>query len=128
MKKSIFYFDSNAGCLERFRGAFGGEYEIRPLTTLSEARRALTECATDVIISEQNVPDISGLDFLREAAETCPRSYRVMLTGEPVLAEAIREVSTGVIHVFIPKPWTVENMRQVLDLAEMQFRSLRKSH
>ena len=45
-----------------------------------------------------------------------------MLTGDVVMGEAIRDVSAGFIYIFIPKPWTVENMRQAMEFAELQFR------
>ena len=102
--------------------------KVRVATTLAQARRALSECAADVIISEENLPEISGTDFLHDAAETCPQSYCVLVTGEPIMVKAIRDVSSGHIHVFVPSPWTVENIRHVLELAEMQFRSGRKRH
>lgn len=128
MKKSILYFDADATCLERLQDMLGGEYDVRVATTLSEARRTLEERAADVIISEQDLPEIRGTDFLREAAATCPASYRVMLTGDIITGDAIREVSTGVIHIFIPKPWTAENMRKAVELAEMQFRLQSRPH
>jgi DNA-binding NtrC family response regulator len=98
---------------------FGGEYEVRTTTTLSEARRLLAEHPADIVISDQSMPEIKGTDFLVEVAATQPSSYRVLLTGNITVGDAITEISTGVVHLFITKPWTMENMCKVLGRASL---------
>lgn len=117
MKTSILYFDDEESLLEIFRDMFAGQYEIRTSTSLVEARRQLSQCATDIIISDQNMPEIEGTEFLREASEICPRSVRILLTGHITVGEVFGEVSTGIIHSFVPKPWTMAEMQKVLERA-----------
>jgi DNA-binding NtrC family response regulator len=84
---------------------------------VEEARSVLAECAPEIIISDQKMPDISGADFLREAAQLCPHSFRIMLTGTATVGEMMSEVSTGIIHLFISKPWTEAEMQAALERA-----------
>ncbi len=121
MKRSILYLDYEAMCLEVFQGLFGDEYEIRTAMTLSAARRMLGERPADIVVSDQNVPEISGTEFLREVAEKYPESYRVMLTGSMSVGEALPEISSGIIHLFVVKPWRESNMRQMLERASLHF-------
>jgi|SRR5918911_3086257 DNA-binding NtrC family response regulator len=122
MKPSVFYFDDEAVLLEIFREMFIDDYDVQTTTSLSEARRILSECAPDIIISDWSMPEISGLDFLREARESCPQSYRIMLTGFAQIGDMIEEISAGVVQLFIPKPWTEAAMRQALERAILQAR------
>ena len=118
MKRSIFYLDDDPTQLQLFKEIFEGrEYEIQTAATLDQARIMLVECEPEIIISDQKMPEISGADFLREAARVCPESFRIMLTGTATVGEVMGEVSTGIIHLFISKPWTESEMRTALERA-----------
>jgi adenylate cyclase len=65
------------------------------------------------------MPDIKGAEFLRKVADQYPQSFRVLLTGGDSVGNLLREISSGVINLFITKPWTEREMRRMLDLAAM---------
>jgi len=117
VKPSIFYLDDEAVLLDIFKEMFSDEYEVHTATTISEARRVIAQYAPDIIISDWSMPDISGIEFLREAAEICPGSFRIMLTGFAQVGDMIKEISSGVVQSFIPKPWSEEQMRSALERA-----------
>ncbi len=115
--RSILYFDDDAGCLEVFSEVFGGEYDVRTESTLAGARRALAERPAEIVISDQMMPEIDGKEFLREVARTHPASFRVLLTGALTVGDVVGEIGAGVVHAFVVKPWTFEEMRRVLERA-----------
>lgn len=119
MKLSIFYFDDEATMLDLFEEMFGDEYEVRTASTLAEARRMLSERPADIIISDQSMPEISGTEFLSEAAKLYPSSFRIMLTGSMLAGEAIPEISSGIVQLFVTKPWDNRTMRQMLERASL---------
>lgn len=77
----------------------------------------LAEQPADIIISDQSMPEIKGTEFLGEVATAYPSSYRVLLTGSVHLGGVIPEIGAGLIHLFIPKPWTEHDMQQMLERA-----------
>src|SRR4051812_18002183 len=109
-KTSILYFDDEETCLDVFRELFSDEYSIRAVSRLAEARAALCEERFDIVVSDQLMPEIDGLAFLREVAATHPETFRMMLTGSIGVGDVIPEVSAGVIHLFVTKPWAEPNM------------------
>ena len=113
-KRSILYLDDEAVCLDVFRKMFSGEYDVRTALTGAEARRALLERPADIVISDQSMPGLSGTKFLCEVAGAHPSSVRMILTGSICVGEALREISTGIVNIFISKPWREADMRQVL--------------
>lgn len=119
VKPSIFYLDDEEVLTDIFREMFSDEYEVWTAVTLPEARRILSGRAPDIIISDWSMPEISGLDFLREAAELYPDSFRIMLTGFANAGDLIKEISTGLIQFFISKPWSEEQMRKALERATL---------
>ncbi|HEV7904566.1 MAG TPA: response regulator [Pyrinomonadaceae bacterium] len=127
MKRSVFYFDDDAKLLDIFQEMFEDEYDVRTTTKLAEARLMLSECAADIIITDQSMPEISGSEFLREAIRKCPQSFRIMLTGYSMVGDVYGEVTKGLIDVFIVKPWQEEQMRQVLERGGAAVEAQRES-
>jgi two-component system response regulator HupR/HoxA len=120
MRCSIFYFDDEPQSLDLFQELFAAEHDVRTAATLSEARRMLRERQADIVISDQNMPEISGTEFLAEVSKEHPQSYRVMLTGTISVGEVIPEILTGIVQLFVPKPWTEQDMRRMLERACLQ--------
>jgi DNA-binding NtrC family response regulator len=118
--------DDEVGCLNLFQETFGGENDVRTATMLDEARRMLAEHPSAIIISDQTMPEITGADFLKEVALTHPTSYRVLLTGSIGFDQVMPEIGTGVIHFFAPKPWTRQDIQQMLERADAHFEALGK--
>ncbi len=126
MKPSIFYFDDEVVHLDIFREMFGDEYDVLVASSLSEARRIISQHAPDIIISDWSMPEISGLEFLREVAATHPDSFRIMITGAGQVGDVITELSSGLVQLFITKPWNEAEMRRSLERA-LQMRSRTQS-
>lgn len=120
LKPSILYLDDESVCLEVFQHTFSEEYDVRIAKTIAEARRALAERPSDILISDQTMPDISGTDFLSEVAIAYPASVRVLLTGSMCCGEALREITTGIVNMFVTKPWKEADMSQVLLRASLE--------
>ena len=116
-RRSIFYLDDDPAQLEVFREMFGSEYEVCTSHDLDDALRVLAECSADIIVSDQQMPGVLGTEFLRAAAQVCPDSARVLLTGHVSLGEVLPEVASGVVHLFISKPWREAEMRDALERA-----------
>lgn len=95
--RSILYFDDEAAILNLFQQMFGHEYDVRTTTPLAEARQMLSERPVEIIISDQDMPEISGTEFLSEMAKLYPSSYRIMLTGSMLAGEAIPEILSGIV-------------------------------
>lgn len=127
MPGSILYVDDEVGCLNLFQETFGGENDVRTAATTAEGRRMLEERPADIIISDQTMPESTGTDFLKEVALTHPPSYRVLLTGSISFGEVIAELGAGTVHFFAPKPWTREDMRQVLARAGVHLAQYSKA-
>lgn len=125
MKTSILYLDDEQHVLSIFREAFGDDYDVRTASTVGEARRELADRAADIVISDQSMPEITGTEFLAEVARDYPSGYRIMLTGSMLVGEAIPELSSGIVHLFVSKPWALEPMRCALERASLHA-SLRR--
>jgi DNA-binding NtrC family response regulator len=125
-RRSIFYFDDDPAQLEVFREMFGDDYDVLTSDDLDAALLVLAECSPEIIISDQLMPLVKGTEFLRAAAEVCPGSVRVLLSGQVSLGEVMSEVASGTVQLFISKPWREAEMRDALERAGALADSLRR--
>jgi DNA-binding NtrC family response regulator len=116
-KLSLLYLDDEVAQLDVFEQMFADDYDVRTAETVEDARHMIAERAADIVISDQRMPGVRGSEFLREVAALHPSSYRILLTGNSKLVEVMQEISSGIIHLFLTKPWTEEHMRQALERA-----------
>ena len=114
MKRSVLYFDDDSVLLDIFKEMFQREYEIKTAATLSRARQLLSETTFDIIISDLSMPEISGVDFLREVARIYPSSIRILVTGYATAGDMLPEIGNGIVQVFLAKPWREQEMDQVI--------------
>lgn len=59
----------------------------------------------DVVVSDQRMPGMTGIEFLQQVAERFPDTIRLVLSGYTDLESVIRAVNTGSIYKFLTKPW-----------------------
>ena len=71
----------------------------------------LADHHVDVILSDQRMPGMSGVEFLRRAKETHPESIRIVLSGYTDLQFITDAINEGAIYKFLTKPWDDEQLR-----------------
>src|SRR5256712_2355356 len=65
----------------------------------------------DLVIPDQRMPEMTGLQFLARVREVRPRALRVLLTAFPDTSVALKAINEGLLYRFILKPWEPEDMR-----------------
>ena len=80
-------------------------YRILTATTGRQAFELLATHAVGVIVSDQRMPEVSGVDFLRQAKTLYPRALRIVLSGYTDLDSVTDAINQGAIYRFLTKPW-----------------------
>jgi two-component system, probable response regulator PhcQ len=83
----------------------------------AEALDILRGGQVDVVVSDHLMPNMSGLDFLKEARALYPDVVRIMLTGHAEMAIAMEAINEGEIFRFLTKPWEDAELKVALHLA-----------
>lgn len=68
----------------------------------------------DVVISDQRMPEMSGVDFLNQVRTLAPRAMRILLTGYSDLQAVLRSVNESEIFRFVTKPWDVNELPEIV--------------
>ena len=93
-------------------------YEIVTSESVYEALRILDERPIDMILSDQKMPGMSGLQFLTEAAKRRPCAVRMLITGwtEEIPPKKLEELG---IFALINKPWDDAQLKETLRRASV---------
>ena len=86
-------------------------YQIVTARNGTEGLQRLAEHPVDVILSDQRMPGMSGVEFLRRAKALYPDTVRMTLSGFTDLQSIIDAVNEGAIYKFLTKPWDDERLR-----------------
>ncbi|WP_164885203.1 EAL domain-containing protein [Rubrivivax rivuli] len=86
-------------------------YHILTASSAAEGLQRLAETEVDVIVSDQRMPGMSGVEFLRRAKELYPHTVRMVLSGYTELQSIIDAVNEGAIYRFLTKPWDDQHLR-----------------
>jgi len=105
MAHKVLFVDDEPHLLAALRRALHKEpYEIVCVTSPAEALRVLAETAVDVVVSDEQMPGMSGSELLAEVRRRYPDTVRMMLSGKATLEGAIRAINDGEIYRFFVKP------------------------
>jgi len=92
----------------------------------TDARQALEALQTedvDVIISDQRMPGMTGMEFLIQARKLYPNVIRILLTGHSDMEVAITAINEGKLYRFLTKPWDDRELKITL-LNAMKLRKV----
>ncbi|MFH1749250.1 MAG: response regulator [Planctomycetota bacterium] len=79
-------------------------YEILTANSAVEAAQLLEDNDVDLIVSDEEMPGMSGTEFLARVARDYPDIVRIVLTGHPSLPAALRAINEGKVYQFFTKP------------------------
>jgi two-component system NtrC family sensor kinase len=110
----VLYVDDEPDNLRIFELTLRREFTILTATSAEEGLRLLNENPVAVVLSDQRMPEVTGVEFLARVRDLDPKTIRMLVTAYgdvEILGEAIND---GSIYRYIPKPWEPEDMRLTL--------------
>lgn len=92
-------------------------YNVSAFSKASDALLAMETTRFATIISDQRMPDMTGLEFLDKCKKVQPNASRILITGVLTLNTVIEAVNRGEIFRFLAKPWIREELLATVDNA-----------
>ncbi|WP_310384202.1 EAL domain-containing protein [Roseateles sp.] len=92
-------------------------HKILSASSGAEGLELLAKNQVDVIISDQRMPGMTGVEFLREAKLRFPGTIRIVLSGYTELQSVTDAINEGAVYRFLTKPWVDEQLREQIDKA-----------
>ena len=109
---ALLLVDDDAGVLGALARVFRRDgYRLLLAGGPGEAFDLLARHTVGVIISDQNMPDMDGVEFLRRARTLHPDTVRILLTGHPDPRTMEEAINAGAVFKFVAKPWDEAHLR-----------------
>ena len=113
----ILFVDDEPRILVSLRVIFKQEYDVVTAEGGQAGLDQIKSSKFDVIVSDQRMPGINGVEVLRAAREHQPKAVRLLLTGYSDLNAIIGSINEGEIFRFISKPWSNAELRGTIAAA-----------
>lgn len=114
---SVLFVDDEERILRSLRMLFRGRCEILATTSGQEAIDWVRQRPIHVVVSDQRMPGLSGVEVLRAVAEHSPATMRLLLTGYADIDAVTASVNEGEIYRFVEKPWNGPHLIDVVEQA-----------
>ncbi|TWU62040.1 MULTISPECIES: response regulator [Crateriforma] len=123
MNKRVLLVDDDPNVLQGFKRNLRKHYELSLAVGPHEALATIrNEGPFAVVVSDMQMPEISGVELLARVRELHEQTVRVMLTGNADQKTAVDAVNEGCIFRFLGKPCPPEVLAKTLDSALEQYR------
>jgi CheY-like chemotaxis protein len=111
----ILVVDDEEAILETMTYTFEDDYQVLTASSASEALDLLErDGPVSVVISDQRMPEMTGVEFLSKVFEMNPTTTRIILTGFADMDAIIRAINDGHVYAYITKPWEPADLKQVV--------------
>jgi serine phosphatase RsbU (regulator of sigma subunit) len=114
---AILYIDGSEQYLKSFESAFSRDYRIYTATSGREGMKILEEKMIQLVITDQQIPDMSGIEFLEKILKDYPDCMRMIMTGAGDKGAIIEAFNRGNVYRYVAKPWNMEDLKMSIDSA-----------
>ena len=129
-KDKILFVDDEENILRALGRLFLDDEEVEVLTA-SSGKTALALLAENpdmtVIVSDQRMPEMSGVDFLEQSRQSAPQAIRILLTGYADVNAAIDAINRGGAFRYLSKPWNDAELVQTIKGAVQMYRLVKEN-
>ncbi len=108
----ILAVDDEIQNLESIKRVLHGKSDYQLLTTTrpAEALEIIRSQSVQIVITDQRMPHISGIELLKQAFEISPDTVRIILTAYTAVPEILDAINLGHIYGYITKPWNPQDL------------------
>ena len=117
MKRDILYVDDEPSNLIVFEAAFEDLFHVFTAKSADEALDFLRQHPVPVVVADQRMPDMTGVEMFALLRTTYPHTQRVILSGFADSDAIIDAINQGQVFQFVRKPWQRVELQAVLQRA-----------
>lgn len=123
----ILYIDDEIHNLNAFKASFRRIYTVQTAESAEEAYKLLENHEFHIIISDQRMPKMTGIEFFESILNKYPEPIRILLTGYADINAVIDAINKGQVYKYFSKPWNDEELRHNIEKAYEVY-ALRKEN
>jgi len=113
-KGVILCVDDEPHVLRALQWLLQREFEVHTASSAADGIKLLAAHDFDVVVSDQRMPGVTGVEFLHEVRKANPRAMRILLTGYSDLDAMVRSVNESEVYRFVTKPWDIRELPRLI--------------
>lgn len=106
----ILVVDDEVDNLDLLKRTFRRDYNVFTANSAMEALRVLDEREVAVIVSDQRMPEMTGVELFQKSREKYPHTIRILLTGYTDINALVDAINMGHVYRYVTKPWSREEI------------------
>jgi response regulator RpfG family c-di-GMP phosphodiesterase len=110
----VLYLDDEENNLIAFKALFRREFDVFTTTSPQEAVAYLNANVVPIILSDQKMPELSGVEFFELTLNDFPNAVRILVTGYADIEAVIDAINRGQVYRYVDKPWNENDLRVCL--------------
>lgn len=120
-KIRILYLDDEERNTKSFKGAFRREFNIHTATSVEEGKRLLIENDYHILLTDQRMPNTTGVEFLSEICEVYPNIMRILITAYSDIDAVVNAINHGKVYKYINKPYDQDEVQAIFEEAYQAY-------
>lgn len=118
-KITVLYLDDEVNNLHSFKATFRFDYKILLAQSIAEAEAHIQDPNNhiQVILSDQRMPEMTGVEFFEKIRKVHPECVRLLITGFSDIESVIAAINRGHIFRYIKKPWVELDVKSAIEEA-----------
>lgn len=125
--QDILVVDDEIDNLDLLKRTFRREYNVHTANSAQEALRLLEDQEFAVIVSDQRMPEMTGVELLQRAREKYPFTIRILLTGYTDINALVDAINMGHVYRYVTKPWSREEIVMTVKRAVEHYETTKQN-
>ena len=99
-------------------------YRVLRAHSAAEAVELLSQHAVEIIMTDQRMPEITGIEMLQKIKSQYPEAIRILFTGYADINSVIAAINQGHVYRYLSKPWQPEELEAAMADAAAEYRRM----
>lgn len=117
MPYKIMIVDDEPANLRLLERLFRRDYQVLTASSGAEALQLLTHHDVALLLTDQRMPGMTGIELLKRTASFRPHMVRILITGYTDISALIEAINCGQVYKYVPKPWNNDELRVTIERA-----------
>jgi len=122
----VLYLDDDRVMLENFKTIYSPYFNVFTTDCAKIARDIIKNQEINIIISDQRMPKITGVQFFTSIVKDFPNPIRILLTAFTEVDVVINAINQGQIYQYVRKPYIFNDMKKMLEDAGQIYQIRKK--
>jgi two-component system response regulator HupR/HoxA len=107
---------------------FRDEYQVFAVGSGDQALNLLGQHDVAVMISDQRMPNMTGIQLMTKAVELRPQMVKILLTGYTDVEALIESINSGLVYRYVTKPWNNDDLKLTVKRAMDHYETIKANH